>query len=137
MDFFVEVRGRHSEQYKKLIGYVLPSMIKQLKLEKFSKTLMVVVDKSVPESGSTYPNEINGCYVIALKPATFDSIGITLGHELTHVAQLMRGTLKKLPDGAHIWAGKKYSKKTKYMDQPWELQAFAKQEILFRRALEV
>ena len=30
----------------------------------------------------------------------------------------------------------KYGKKTKYLDMPWELDAFARQEIILRRAIE-
>jgi len=28
-----------------------------------------------------------------------------------------------------------YTKKTEYLDQPWEQDAFAKQELIFRRAI--
>jgi hypothetical protein len=36
-----------------------------------------------------------------------------------------------------MWKGKRYSKKTKYLDMPWEIDAFSKQELLLRRALEL
>jgi len=55
---------------------------------------------------------------------------------MVHVKQLAKGTLKPLGSGVNIWAGKKYSKKTKYLDMPWELDAFARQEIILRRAIE-
>lgn len=34
------------------------------------------------------------------------------------------------------WKGKFYPTAHPYLDQPWEIQAFAKQEIVFRRAIE-
>jgi hypothetical protein len=32
--------------------------------------------------------------------------------------------------------GRRYTKKTSYLDQPWEQDAFARQEMLMRRAIE-
>jgi hypothetical protein len=32
--------------------------------------------------------------------------------------------------------GRRYTKKTRYLDQPWEQDAFARQEIIVRRAIE-
>jgi len=61
----------------------------------------------------------------------------TLAHEMVHVRQLAKGQMKFLPDQARVWMGKRYSKKTHYLDQPWELDAFARQEIVFRKAIEL
>jgi len=63
-------------------------------------------------------------------------LGVSLAHELVHCAQIIRGTLKIGERDAVIWAGKNYSAKTPYYDQPREQKAFAKQEIIFRRAIE-
>jgi hypothetical protein len=60
----------------------------------------------------------------------------TLAHEMVHVKQLAKGQMRFLPNEARIWKGKKYTKKTKYLDMPWELDAFSKQEILLRRAID-
>ena len=63
-------------------------------------------------------------------------MGITLAHEMVHVRQMAKGTLKSVAKGYSTWNGKLYnSKKTKYLDQPWEQDAFAKQELIFRRAI--
>ena len=63
-------------------------------------------------------------------------LGVSLAHELVHCAQLIRGTMKIGNRDSVIWAGKNYSAKTPYYDQPWEQKSFAKQEIIFRRAIE-
>ena len=44
--------------------------------------------------------------------------------------------LKPMGNGVNIWRGKKYTKKTKYLNMPWELDAFSRQEIVFRRAID-
>jgi hypothetical protein len=61
---------------------------------------------------------------------------MTLAHELVHVKQMAKGILKSTKNGSQIWAGKKYSKRTKYLDRPWEIEAFSKQELILRRAFE-
>jgi hypothetical protein len=63
-------------------------------------------------------------------------LGATLAHELTHVSQFAKGTLQMTPQGKR-WKGKYYGRKVPYLDQPWEIQAFAKQEIIMRRAIEL
>jgi hypothetical protein len=63
-------------------------------------------------------------------------MGVTLAHEMVHVKQLAKGTLK-VKNGVKYWCGKRYSKNAKYLNTPWELEAFARQEILFRRAIDI
>jgi hypothetical protein len=62
-------------------------------------------------------------------------MGVTLAHEMVHVRQMAKGILK-VENGVNYWRGKKYGKKTKYLDMPWEQDAFSKQELIFRRAVE-
>jgi hypothetical protein len=62
-------------------------------------------------------------------------MGLTLAHEMIHVQQMARGILKTVK-GINYWRGRKYSKKTKYLDMPWEIGAFSRQEIIFRRSIE-
>ena len=108
------------------------------------KAVLIKVTKDLPEDfeGSTMHIEIADCYLVLIKqPArvtkkSLSALGITLAHEMVHVNQLAKGILKFLPNQARIWKGKKYTKKTSYLNQPWELDAFAKQEIIFRRVIE-
>jgi len=64
------------------------------------------------------------------------NMATTLAHEMVHVRQLAKGQLKYLPREAKLWMGRRYTSKTRYLDQPWEQDAFARQEIIVRRAIE-
>lgn len=134
MKFAVKSRSKKS---KIMIEALLPSIIKQLKLTKSKKFLLVEVNKDVGEDndGCTVPLPAIDSIVVTIKPAPLHLMGITLAHEMVHVKQLARGILKA-ENGVKYWRGKRYTKRIKYMSCPWELEAFAKQEILFRRAIE-
>jgi hypothetical protein len=135
MEFKVEASRRN----KKFIEAILPSMFKQLKLENSTKAVVIrVADECGTNSGITVDlSEATGCYMVVIKPnRRLKEIGLTLAHELVHVKQMAKGTLKSTKNGTHIWAGKKYSKKTAYLSMPWEIEAFSKQELILRRAIE-
>jgi len=111
-------------------------MLDQLKLTKNRKLLHIILDPDIEELGSTIPLTGIDTYLVVLKPVKdLQALGATLAHELTHVAQFAKGTLQVTPRGKR-WKGRFYGRKTPYLDQPWEIQAFAKQEIMFRRAIE-
>lgn len=133
MEYKIEASGK----VKAFIVAIIPSMLKQLGLTKSRKTLLVrVANECGKNSGSTVNLDVIDSYVVIIKPTrNLKDIGLTLAHELVHVKQMSRGILKPQTNGTNIWAGKRYNKKTKYLDQPWELDAFAKQEIILRRAL--
>jgi hypothetical protein len=132
MEFYVEA-GSKTKQF---IETVLPSMLSQLGLSRSRRLLMVKVDSEMTELGATVPMTGINTYLIVLRP-TKDllALGITLAHELTHVAQFAKGMLKVTPRGKK-WRGKFYPSGYPYLQQPWEIQAFAKQEIVFRRAID-
>jgi hypothetical protein len=132
MEFVVEAK---SHLRKKFITALLPSMIKQLGLEKSKKSVLVMVDDIEP-LGSTIPFDKFDCYLIVIKSQSLAGIGATLAHELVHVKQMAQGKLRKISKTHTMWSGKRYTKSTKYLDQPWEQQAFSMQELIFRRALE-
>ena len=132
MEYLVRTR---SQKTRKFIDAVLPSMIRQLGLERSRKFVLIDICNLVEDNGLTTPMPDLDAYVIALKPAKWQDLGVTLAHEMVHVRQLAKGILKA-EGGNKWWMGKKYTKRTKYLDSPWELDAFAQQEIIFRRALE-
>jgi hypothetical protein len=132
MEYLVKTR---SKQTKKFIEAILPSMISQLGLERSRKFLLIDVCRLESEKGLTTPLPGLDSIVIALNPAKWQDLGVTLAHEMVHVKQLANGTLRAV-GGDKWWRGKKYSRRTKYLDMPWEIDAFAQQEIIFRRALE-
>jgi len=121
---------------KRYIEAMLPSMMKQLGLTRSRKLLMIKVDRDLEEQGTTIPLTGIDTFLVVLRP-TRDllNLGITLAHELTHVAQFANGTLQLTPKGKK-WKGKFYPIDYPYLDQPWEVQAFARQELVFRRAID-
>lgn len=132
MEYLVRTRSKRTKAF---IESLMPSMIRQLGLENSRKFLLIDVCKLDGDNGITTPMPGLDSYVVALNPAKWQMLGVTLAHEMVHVKQLAKGTLRA-EGGNKWWRGKKYSKRTKYLDMPWELDAFAQQEIIFRRALE-
>lgn len=63
---------------------------------------------------------------------TLDEIALltTLAHEMVHVWQYATGKLKLYQDGKHRYAGKVYSSNTKYVDRPWESEAYDLERVL-------
>jgi len=112
-------------------------MIKELKLTRSRKTLMIKVTNQDLDKmdGATAPLDVIDSYVVLIKPKNIKDMGITLAHEMVHVKQLAKGTLKQV-NGVNYWKGKRFRKNHKYLNMPWEIEAFSKQELLFRRTLE-
>lgn len=71
----------------------------------------------------------------------FERMMIAFSHEMVHVKQLAKGTLKTWFEGAEeftFWCGKRIdTNKLRYIDKPWEAQAFKMQEINLRQALPI
>ncbi len=133
MEYHIEA-GARTRRY---IEAVLPSMLTQLGLDRSRKLLMIKVDPELEELGTTVPLTGIDTVLVVLKPnKNWANLGVTLAHELTHVAQFAKGHLKPTAKG-RIWKGKFYRMDHPYLEQPWEIQAFEKQELIFRRALEL
>ena len=135
----MEFRVDGSRRNKKFVEAILPSIISQLKLENCSKAVVIrIKDECDDNHGITVDlSPSTGCYMVVIKPTRkLKDIGLTLAHEMVHVKQLAKGILKNKQNGVNIWAGKRYTKRTKYLDQPWEIEAFSKQELILRRAFE-
>jgi hypothetical protein len=133
MEYHIEASGK-TRQY---IESVLPSMLTQLGLNRSRRLLVIKVDSDLTELGTTVPLTGIDTFLVVLKPTrNWVNLGVTLAHELTHVAQFAKGLLKPTAKG-RTWKGKFYKADYPYLDQPWEIQAFAKQEIVFRRAIEL
>lgn len=134
MEFKVEAA---SHMRRKFLTFIMPSIIDQLGLTNSRKAVLVKVeDDGTTNMGSTTNLDFIDSYLIILKPASMKSLGVTLAHEMVHVRQMAKGILVPKANGVNMWRGKRYGKKTKYLDMPWEVDAFARQEIVLRRALE-
>jgi hypothetical protein len=135
----MEYKVEGSRRNKKFVEAILPSMISQLKLENCSKAVVIrIADECDGNQGITVDlSELTGCYMVVIKPTRkLKDIGLTLAHEMVHVKQLAKGILKNKQNGVNIWAGKRYTNKVAYLDMPWEIEAFSKQELILRRAFE-
>jgi len=133
MDIRVEAR---SQKKKKFIEAILPSMITQLGLDNSRKSVLIRLEQDCAGMGFTLPIDPLDSYVVVIKPSmSIKDIGLTLAHEMVHVRQFAKGILK-VKNGVNYWKGKKFTKRTKYLDQPWEQDAFARQEIIFRKSIE-
>ena len=133
MEYIIETKSKRT---RTLFEAIVPRMIKDLKLTRSRKTLMIKVsNKDLDgQEGATAPLDMIDAYVVLIKPKNLKDMGITLAHEMIHVKQLAQGTLKQV-NGVNYWKGKRYRKNHRYLDLPWEIEAFSKQELLFRRTL--
>ena len=131
MEYLIEGSPKKVE----FVKAILPSMIRQLSLQNSRKSLLVRIANECEGMGMTVPLNGLDSYVVVVKPMKLKDLGLTLAHEMVHVRQMSRGILQ-IVNGINYWCGKRYTKKTKYLEQPWELDAFARQEIIFRKAIE-
>lgn len=126
----------NSPAKRKLILGILPSVLSQLKIERSTFSLQVFTSPNILSTGLTALDEESKLISVFISSGLhLKETGIAFCHEMVHAKQLISGKLKRTAD-KFTWAGKSFCLKTKYMDRPWELQAFAKQEIIFRRSIE-
>ena len=111
-------------------------MIEQLGLTNSRKAVLIRLERDCEGMGMTVPMDIVDSYVIVIQPnMSIKDIGLTLAHEMVHVRQMAKGILKTR-NGSKFWAGRRVGRHVQYLDQPWEQDAFARQEIIFRKAIE-
>lgn len=126
-----------SERTRKFLDHLFKQMVKELKLQRSRKTVMIKVTREdlSGQVGATVPLDPIDSYVVLVKPDSLKEMGLTLAHEMIHVKQLAKGHLKQV-NGVNYWCGKRYRKNHNYLSMPWEVEAFSKQELLFRKALK-
>jgi hypothetical protein len=134
MEYQIQSRSKVLKNY---VEQLMPGLIKELKLERSRKFVLIEIARNITPGAYGSTTNLPGLdsYVIALKPQKWQDLGSTLAHEMVHVKQFAKGHFQ-IVNGKHYWKGKLVTKRTKYLDQPWEREAFAKQEILFRKAAE-
>lgn len=133
MEYVIETR---KSAKKNAINALMRWLLRDLKLEK-NKGFIQVILTDTKQLGEV--SEIaKGYYVIVLqKKLTLTQTLQTLCHEMVHVKQYAKGLLTNCPEtGDFIWCGMHFSRKTDYYEQPWEVQAFSREVLLFRRATE-
>ena len=131
-----QVKSR-SKRAKKLVEHLMPNLIGQLGLQNSKKFVLIEIGRNITDGnhGCTIPLNGLDSYIISIDMLRLQDIGVTLAHEMVHVKQLAKGLLKA-EKGQKYWRGQKFSKRVHYLDTPWEIEAFSKQDLLFRRALE-
>jgi len=79
------------------------------------------------DTDSKLPRE----FIISIrKDLTEKEFITTLCHEMVHVQQLAQGKWKPLSNGQHRWYKSYYSNDINYYEQPWEIDAYDKEEQL-------
>lgn len=136
----MEYKVEGSTRNRKFCEALMPSMLKQLGLTNSTAAVCVMIDDGFgTNEGTTVNLGIEGvdCYLVVLKPVRrLRELATCLAHEMVHVKQMAKGQLKSASRGAQTWMGKRYPAKTPYLDRPWEVEAFSRQELIMRRAIE-
>lgn len=133
MEYLINCR---SPRLKKALEIVVPRMMADLKISSKKKCLVISVERDCKSLGLTIELEpVNGIMMVLKPSPRIKDVFLTLAHELVHVKQIISGKLKSDGDGNKVWNGKFFHKDTPYLEQPWELQAYARQELVMRKAV--
>lgn len=127
-----EIKSTHKKK-RLLAEIVVPELIKELNLTGSKKKLMVLIRPSgLGFKAATAEFASDNVIVIAMNSKIpMHEAERAFAHEMVHVKQYAKGQLKvNDKTGYSYWLGKKISKKVDYLDQPWEREAFARQELL-------
>lgn len=139
MEFLVESQ---CPIQKKFLDTLIPHFQSQLGLKNNKAFVTVMVGDDFPhDSGGGclpiyIPEQNLDGYLIALADVDLITLGVNLAHEFSHVRQQVKGYWRQLGDGYHSWCGKIVGPETHYLNLPWEIDAFKRQELLYRRAID-
>ncbi len=124
----------------KVLQVIVPALVKELKLEQSRYELIIGLEKGLLKNQSVhgvtgnYDKTIGMKLDSGMKMRDFLS---TLAHEMVHVKQIAKGQFKMNYDLRReraFWLGKSIDRsKFRYIDLPWEREAYKLQEILVRR----
>lgn len=134
MEYQVKTR---SARVRRFVESIMPSMICQLGLTNSRKYVLIEIGRSAGagNEGITVPLPEVDSYVISIQLDRLADVGVTLAHEMVHVRQLALGILR-LESGRRYWCGRRVGAQVPYLDTPWERDAFARQELIFRKAVQ-
>lgn len=128
----IEIKTRSAKK-REFVQAIMPSMLDQLKIASSKKMLVVQIGPDCEQAGVTYDYGV--VYLVKINSKqTMKEIGLTLAHELVHVKQMIRGQLKTTKNSI-LWVGKPYKKNMEYLDMPWEVEAFSRQELILRKSV--
>lgn len=132
----VVLAGRSTVKSRGVIFQVM-WLVKQLKLQNHNGTIEIIPKRGLAKrTGGVGLAGSNGSRIGFAYDTKLDEIELirTVCHEMIHVKQLVKGQLKYAVNGDKEiveWLGKPFdTSKVKYIDRPWEREAYSKQEIL-------
>lgn len=91
--------------------------------------------KNLDADGWCYLEDIdnNRDFVIKVnKNLTYKNTILTVAHEMVHVWQYATDKFKLYHNGIYRYDRQKYSYDTEYIDRPWEIEAFEKEQELYK-----
>ena len=119
-----------------LVNAIVKLAIADLKLEDSTYSLTILFQKDLHTDLDCYGmvSHIKKDIVMALEPsAEIEDLMETLCHEMVHVKQIAKGQMRLVKDSeAVIWLGKEHTGEI-YYDLPWEIEAMAKSERMYRK----
>jgi hypothetical protein len=122
---------------KNAINALVQWLILDLKLTKARAFVQIILVDGIRNLGEV--SQISpGYFAITIdKKLNLEKTLQTVCHEMVHVKQFVKGKLRNCPDtGDFIWCSMPFPRNTNYYCQPWEIQAFSQEILLFRRATE-
>lgn len=130
----IDIKGRIKN--KKIVEQYIENLCIELKINRlWSKVVLVEFKTKLDEEayGLCWGDYNDGyCHVEIARTCCgedipYEDIMLTLAHEFVHVKQYMR---KQLSGYKHTWNGKK-AYNYQYDNEPWEREAYGKQEELY------
>jgi hypothetical protein len=129
MNQVIAIKGRKKEREiaEKVVSFCIQKLMPRM------KTLDIVVEfDKIDAYGYCMQEDDSKAreYVLTIKKnlPIFELVG-TICHEMIHVKQYARKELRYV-NGATMWKKSKISDNVDYLDQPWEKEAYKKEEAL-------
>jgi hypothetical protein len=133
MQFRIECRSKVT---KALLEFIMPGIIDSFKLNGCKKSVHITVTSKTQDCGNTVVLPGLDIIFVCIKLSkNITEVAKSLVHEMVHVKQLSKGTLRTVK-GGYMWANRFFPSSTEYLDRPWEVQAFQLQEIVLRKVLK-
>ena len=130
----------HSKTLPDMLEKAAGFFAKELKLTNSKYKVCIVTDPSLKADGNNGLCAKTGEREISI--ALYSRLNLakmlyTLAHEMVHAKQIAKGQYTYTRNGRHFkqyWLGKRV--KASYLDRPWEIEAFKRENLLVERLLE-
>lgn len=133
MDFEVAMKRSHR---RNLVESCIKFFIRELGLERSRYSLVIMAEKGLREAedaqGIVFRFGERDLAMLVDSRLNYKDLVETIAHEMVHVRQMARGTLKTAVSRGRthqIWRGKKMGE-IAYHRRPWEIEAFQLERLL-------